>query len=70
MSNKTYDTLRFISLVIAPICVFFGVIANAWNIPYGDAVSATLAGIDVLFGAIVEIARRIYYKELNDETNP
>ncbi len=68
MNNKTYDALRFISLVIAPICVFFGVIANAWHIPYGDAISATLAGLDVLFGAIVEIARRIYYKGLENES--
>lgn len=67
MSDKTYDTLRFISLLIAPICVFFGVLANAWGIPNGDAISMTLAGLDVFVGAIVEVARKIYYKRLENE---
>lgn len=66
MTNKTYDTLRFISLLIAPICVFFGVLANAWGIPNGDAISMTLAGLDVFIGAVVEIARKIYNKRQED----
>lgn len=66
MINKTYDTLRFISLLIAPICVFFGVLANAWGIPNGDAISMTLAGLDVFIGAVVEIARKIYNKRNED----
>lgn len=66
MTNKTYDTLRFISLLIAPICVFFGVLANAWGIPNGDAISMTLAGLDVFIGAVVEIARKIYNKRNED----
>lgn len=69
MKNKTYDTLRFISLIIAPICAFFSVLANAWGIPYGDAIAATLTGLDVLFGTIVEIARNIYYRRQENETD-
>lgn len=58
MKSKTYETLRIIAMLIAPISAFVAVLCNAWNIPYAEPIAMTLAGLDVLFGAIVEILRK------------
>ena len=62
MSSKTYDTLKFIALLITPIITFLSTLINIWNVPYGDQIVATLAALDVLVGAIVVIAKANYEK--------
>lgn len=63
MSNKTYDIIKFISLIIAPIATLTAALAQIWNIPYGAQITATIAAFDVFAGAIVTIAKNIYDKE-------
>ncbi len=62
MSNKTYDTLKFIALLIAPFVTFLASFVDVWGIPYGSQIVATVAAIDVLFGAVVAIAKKQYDK--------
>ena len=64
ISNRTYDTFKFISLIIAPICTFFAALVEIWGIPYGPQIVATLAALDVLLGAVVIILKNIYEKNL------
>lgn len=66
MTNKQYDILKTISLLIAPIVVFLTALVDIWGIPYGSQVVATLAAVDVLLGAIVTIARQQYFKDGGD----
>lgn len=68
MSNKTYDTLKKIALLIAPATVFFAAIADIWALPYGSQITATLAALDVFFGAAVTILSAQYHKK-NDTTD-
>ena len=63
MSNKAYDTMKLISLIIAPIATFTAALSQIWNIPYGAQITATIAAADVLMGAIVTIAKKSYDKE-------
>ena len=63
MSNKTYDTLKFIALLIAPLVTFVGSLVSIWGISHGEQIVATLAAIDVLVGAVVAIAKAIYDKK-------
>lgn len=63
MSNKTYDTLKMIALLIAPVVTFLTAFVDIWNIPFGSQLVATVAAFDVLFGAIVAIAKSRYDKE-------
>ena len=63
MSNKCYDTMKLISLLIAPVCTFIAAIVNIWEIPFGTQIVATIAAADALMGAIVIIAKKIYDKE-------
>ena len=53
MSNKTYDTLKVIALLV---------LCNIWNIPYGDQIMQTFAALDVFCGALVTIAKAQYDK--------
>lgn len=62
MSNKAYDILKLISLIIAPAVVFLTSLVDIWGIPFGSQIVATLAAVDVLLGAIVAILKRNYDK--------
>ena len=66
LSNKAYDTLKLIALLIAPIVTFVGSLVSIWGIPHGENIVATLAGLDVLVGSIVAIAKALYDKEQNN----
>lgn len=63
MNNKVYDTLKFIALIIAPIVVFITTICNVWGVPHATEIAATLSAADVLFGAVVAVAKQIYDKK-------
>lgn len=67
MSNKAYDILKLISLLIAPIVVFITALVQIWGIPYGAQIVATLGAIDVLLGAIVVIAKKKFDGKLDVE---
>ena len=62
MSNKMYDTLKFLALIATPIITFLCAIVSIWGIPYGQQITATLAASDTLIGAIVAIAKVQYDK--------
>lgn len=62
MSNKAYDILKLISLIIAPAVVFLTALVDIWGIPYGSQIIATLAAVDVLLGALVTIFKTMYDK--------
>lgn len=65
MSNKTYDKLKFISLLVAPAVVFVAALVDTWGIPYGSQIVSTLAAFDVFFGAVVTIANKRYLEGEN-----
>lgn len=64
VSNKTYDILKLAALIVAPVTVFVAAIMSAWGLPYAEQITATLAALDTLLGALVEIFRRAYVKEI------
>lgn len=62
MTNKTYDIIKIVALLILPISEFVGSLASIWGLPYGKEITATLVAFDVLFGVVVKIASDIYHK--------
>ena len=66
MSNKTYDTLKLVALILTPVLAFLASVANIWNIPYSEQIVATLTGIDTLVGAIVVALKTAYDKKGGD----
>ena len=66
MSDKTYDTLKLIALLVLPIGTFLSQFFDIWGIPYGAQVQATFVALDVFCGALVTIAKNIYDKHVYD----
>lgn len=60
MSDKTYDTIKNVALIVAPVITFIGALVSIWNIPYTAEITASLAAIDTLAGAVVLVAKKIY----------
>lgn len=63
MSDKTYDWLKQIALVILPgVATLYGVFAATWNLPYGDQVVSSIVALDTFLGLWVTVIARIYNK--------
>lgn len=60
MSNKVYDTLKMIALLVLPIGTFISTFFNIWDIGHAEQIQATFVALDVLCGAIVTIAKARY----------
>ena len=63
MSNKTYDTIKKIALLIAPAVTFFAALVDVWGIPYGSQIVATLAALDTFVGVAVSVLAATYKKQ-------
>lgn len=60
MTNRTYDTIKNIALICAPIIVFISAMVTIWNVPHSAEITASLAALDTLLGAITIVAKKIY----------
>ena len=57
ISNKTYDTLKWIALILLPaLAVFVGGLNAYWNIPNSEAIVGTIVLVDTLLGALLQIS--------------
>lgn len=64
MSNKTYDTIKWIALVALPaIGTLYFALAGIWNFPYGEEVVGTLTAVDAFLGALLGISTAQYKKK-------
>ncbi len=64
MSNKTYDTLKYIALYVLPaLATLILTLGGIWGIPYAEAIAATITAIDTFLGAILGISSKEYAKE-------
>lgn len=74
LTNKMYDKMKFASLVVFPIItaviIAYATIGTIWDWPFSDIfqnLSATLVAIDTLTGVLVDVSRRKYEKENQNE---
>ena len=64
MSNKTYDTLKYIALYVLPaLATLILTLGGIWGIPYAEAIAATITAIDTFLGAILDISSKRYAEE-------
>lgn len=63
MSNKVYDVLKWIALIVLPACgVFYLTIAGIWGLPYGEQIAGTVTAVETLLGAVLMISTSKYNK--------
>lgn len=68
MSNKTYDILKFIALVLLPaIGTLYFALAGIWGLPYGEQIVGTITALDTFLGVIVKYFSDRYTEELTIE---
>lgn len=53
LSNKQYDTVKTIALLVAPAFTLVGAVLNIWHVPYTPQITATLAAVDTFVGVAV-----------------
>ena len=64
MSNKVYDILKWIALVVLPaIATLYIGLAQFWNIPYPEQISGTIMLVDAFLGTILGISSINYAKK-------
>lgn len=65
MSNKVYDVLKWIALILIPAigALYFG-LAQIWGFPYGEEIVGTLTLIDTFLGALLGISTAKYNGEV------
>jgi len=63
MSDKTYNFLKFLAIVVLPgLGTLYFVIAQIWDLSNGQQVIGTIAAVNVFLGAILEFSSHSYYK--------
>lgn len=60
MSNKTYDLLKNLCLVVIPFIAFISTICGIWNVPYTEQITGTLVALETFLGALVKISNMNY----------
>ena len=71
MSNKVYDVLKKIALVILPpIATFYSAMAVIWGWPYGEEVVGTIVAVAPLLGAWLQISTTTYNKTVPTTEDP
>ena len=63
LSNKVYDTLKWVVIIAIPACTTFYVTLDAifgWG--YGDTVAKVSSAVCTLIGALLGISSAQYYK--------
>ena len=64
MSNKVYDILKDIALIVLPaLATLYAALAKIWGLPYEVAIPATIMAIDTFLGAILKVSTNQYNKD-------
>ena len=67
MSNKVYDVLKWIALILIPaLGTFYFALAKIWGdtiFPYPAEIVGTLTAVDAFLGAILQISTEKYNKD-------
>ena len=63
MSNKVYDTLKWIAMYLLPaLGTLYFALSGIWGLPYGEQIVGTITAIDTFLGVILGISAAQYNK--------
>lgn len=64
LSNKVYDVLKYIALIVLPaLGTLYFALSGIWGLPYGEEVKGTILAVDTALGATLCISSAAYKKE-------
>lgn len=63
MSNKVYDVLKWIAMVVLPaVGTLYFALAGIWGFPYGEQIVGTITAVDTFIGVVLGISSAQYNK--------
>ena len=66
MSNKVYDTLKWIAMYLLPaLGTLYFALAGIWGLPYGEQIVGTITAVDTFLGVILGISTTQYNKRVD-----
>ena len=66
MSNKLYDVLKWVAMVLLPaLGTLYFALAGIWNLPMGEQVVGTITAVDTFLGVLLGISTVQYKKDKN-----
>lgn len=67
MSNKTYDVLKWIAMVVLPaIGTLYFALAGIWGFPYAEQIVGTITAVDTFLGVMLGISNAQYKKSTTE----
>ncbi len=60
LSDKTYDILKWVSLLAIPTVTFITSVSETLGCPYGTQAAAIVSAIGVFAGAVIKISTDAY----------
>lgn len=67
MTDKTYDMLKVVALIVLPLAAFITSLSDIWRIPYGQQISQTLIALDTFIGCLLHKSSKDYWGGQYDE---
>lgn len=65
MSNKAYDVLKTISLIVAPLGVFVTTILSIWTQVDVAPITATISAVEVFLGSLLTMSSKGFWSNNN-----
>jgi len=69
MSDKVYDIIKIVALLLAPLCTFVVSILGIFHIIDNDIAVALSSAVDIFLGALVTVAKKLYDEKHAKSTN-
>jgi hypothetical protein len=64
LSNKTYDVLKWVAMILLPACAtLYFALAGIWGFPYGEEIVGTITAVDTFLGVCLGISTANYKKK-------
>ena len=68
MSNKTYDTLKYIAQIVLPaLGTLYFAIAEIWGLPSAKQIVGTITAVDTFMGVVLRISSNQYYAGMHEK---
>lgn len=65
-SNKTYDILKWVAIIVLPaLATLVKVVFAIWQLPYGTEIATTITAFATFLGALLMVSTANYQKELD-----
>lgn len=69
ISNKTYDVLKWLSMIAIPaVEAFWLTVGKVWGFPHLTEIGTTIAAVGVLIGALIGVSSQNYWDDVDDDT--